>query len=155
MLQNRIPKWVKHRKKIVSAGCLGRSLLSSAKTCRTVYPLKPCWEGSRLHESTVFICSLSPQQVSKMVAKSYRNGGPKLSKRSPERVSKKCSKNTRCLSLLGVKWETKMESKSLNIEVLGEPWGSRVSERVRVASGAQFWIFVEHLFISGAYVLWF
>ncbi len=72
--------------KIVSGGCLGGGLDGRAKKHRRTHPLKPSQEGSRLHESIVFTFSLWSQKVPKMVAQNSRNGGPKLSKRSPERV---------------------------------------------------------------------
>ena len=112
------PKMSEQSIKIVSAACLGRSLLSSAKTCRKVDPLKPCQEGSRLHESTVFTFSLWPGKVAKMDAKSSQNGGPKLSKHSPERVSKKCSKN---IIILASVWSQKGGQIGANIAKKCEP----------------------------------
>ncbi len=59
--------------------------------------LKPSREGSLCSDSTVFTFSLWSPKVSKMVAQSSQNRGPRLSKTSPERLSKKCSKHVRFL----------------------------------------------------------
>ena len=79
--------------KIVSGGCLGKGPLLSARKGRKKVPLEPFQEGSLCSDSTVFTFPLWFPKVSKMVAKSSQNGGPMLSKTSPERVSKKCSKH--------------------------------------------------------------
>ncbi len=55
---------------------------------RTCDPLEPSQEGSLCSDSTVFTFSLWSQRVSKLKAKSSRNGGPMLSKTCPERVPK-------------------------------------------------------------------
>ena len=81
--------------KIVSRGCLGRGPLSSAKKYRKSDPLEPSQEGSLCSDSTIFTFPLCSPKVSKMVAKSSRNGGPMLSKTSPERLPNKCSKHVR------------------------------------------------------------
>ncbi len=103
----------------------------SAETCRKSDPLKPSREGSLCSDSTVFTFPLWSQQVSKMVAKSSPNGGPMLSKTSPERVSKKCSKNERFLQICGAKWEAKGASKSSKMwlwESLGTYLGPKLAQ---------------------------
>ena len=51
------------------------------------------------------------------------------------------------VSLLRVKRETKMESKSLKMELLESPGAQGVPERVRVASGTQFWTIFDNVLI--------
>ena len=75
--------------KIVSKGSLERGPDSSAKKGQKFAPPEPSQEGSRLHESSVFTFPRLLEKVSKKVPKSSQNGGPRLSKSSPESVSKK------------------------------------------------------------------
>ncbi len=72
--------------KIVSEGALLRGMDAHEKNRRKSDPPKPSQEGSRLHERPIFTFSLSSPKVNKMVAKSSKNGDPKRSQSSLERV---------------------------------------------------------------------
>ena len=99
--------------KIMSKWCLEIGLDSSAKKVRKLDPPEPSQEGSRSSESTVFTFSLFLQKVSKKVPKSSQNGGPRLSKSSPESVSKNDKMSIDFVLLWGVQNGAQKHPKNL------------------------------------------
>ncbi len=80
----------------------GRGRRADEENARKQESPKPSQVSSCRYESTGFTVPRSLQRVSNIVPESSRNGGLRLSKRSPQTVSTKCSQNHRFVVALWI-----------------------------------------------------